>query len=306
MQTYDVLICGGGPAGLSAAVYASSEGLSTLVVEANRFGGQAATSSAIKNYMGFEKISGPELAAQSVRQAAKFGTHFKKDTLVQFDDGIATFASGDQVGYKALILATGVSYRQLNISTLNRYTGETVFYGSGVIEQAHACTGKTVFVVGGANSAGQAAMYLSQFAAKVILLVRGDNIRKGMSEYLVKEIETNSKIDVWLNSEIVDADDHNNALSHIHVKKDGLELCVECHSVYVFIGAKPSTDWIKDRIECSNDGYVCVNQQYMTNVPGVFAIGDIVAGSIKRVAAAVGAGAIAISYVHQYLATLKG
>ena len=302
---YDVAIIGGGPAGLASAVYAGSEGLSTVVIEANKLGGQAGTSSAIKNYMGFEKISGPQLTARSVRQAKRFGVAFMMDRVMSFDrvgtERNLYLASGKEVQYRALVIAAGVQYRMLDIPTLNRYTGESVFYGSGVIEQAKQCAGKDVYIVGGANSAGQAAMHLSKYARSVTILIRSNDIRKGMSEYLVQEIENTSNIAVWTNSSIVNAEGHD-SLDHIHVMRDGVECCVVCHSVYVFIGAKPNTEWLQPHIACSNDGYIHVNAQMMTNCDGIFAVGDIRAGSVKRVAGAVGDAAYVMPHIHAYLA----
>lgn len=277
--------------------------MKTLVIESNKLGGQIVHSSAIKNYLGFPKISGPKLIARSVRQAKMFGAEFIQGKIVSFDktNYKVYLDDGREYTYRAFVIAAGVSYRMLNIPALNKYTGDKVFYGSGVIDQAQSCKGKDVFIVGGANSAGQAAIHLAQTARTVTILIRGSDIRKAMSEYLAQEVENTSNIAVWTNSEIVDADGHD-SLDHIHICKDGITLCIKCHSVYVFIGAKPATEWLQPYIACSTDGYIHVDTCGMTNCTGIFAIGDIVAGSVKRVAAAVGQGSTVVSFIHQYLA----
>ncbi len=309
--SYDVAIVGGGPAGLAAAVYASSEGLSTLVIEKNRWGGQARTSSKIENYTGFPEISGPELTARSVRQAAKFGTKFLSGTVTGFD----IVCNGDEhrhlhledgrtIGFRSLVIAAGMSYKRLPIDNLNRFIGNGVYYGSGVIEQANECYAKDVFVVGGANSAGQAAMHLSQFARQVNILIRGDNIRKSMSEYLVRKIEQTANIRIWYHSEIVNATG-NVKLDTVTVVNNGAVLIAECHSVYVFIGAIPATEWVSSIVACDAYGFIIVDGGYQTNIAGVFAVGDARSGSVKRIATAVGSGSEVISYVHRYLGGIK-
>lgn len=303
MQTYDVIICGSGPAGLSAAVYASSEGLTTLIIEKYKLGGQAATSSAIKNYMGFDNISGPKLISRSVRQAKEFGTQFHMGEIVNIDkdNHIVYLCDGTAFQYKAFIIAAGVQYRQLDIPELNKYAGDKVFYGNGVIQQAKACLNQTVYVVGGANSAGQAAMHLSKYASKVVLLIRGTDIRKSMSEYLVKEIESTDSIEIWTQSQIVDADSHT-TLAHLHIQRGDSIMCVACHSVYIFIGAKPSTSLFSQFVNVCPEGYIITDNRYMTSCDGIFAIGDIRYGSMKRIAAAVGDGANVMPHIHSYIA----
>jgi thioredoxin reductase (NADPH) len=305
---YDVAIVGAGPAGLAAAVYASSEGLSTIIVDKGRWGGQARTSSMIENYTGFPQISGPELTARAVQQAAKFGTKFIRAQVTGFD----IIRNGDEhrhlhlldgrtIQFRSLVIAAGMSYKKLPIEKLNRYEGSGVFYGTGVIEQANACLAKDVFVVGGANSAGQAAMHLSQFARTVTILIRGTDIRKSMSEYLVKKLENQPNIRVWYQSEIVDASG-NDTLESVTINKAGEIIVAECHSVYMFIGAVPATDWVSHLITCDPYGFITVDGNYQTNVPGIFAVGDARANSIKRVAVAVGSGSEVVSHIHRYLA----
>lgn len=306
--TYDVAIVGGGPAGLAAAVYASSEGLSSVVIEKHRWGGQARTSSKIENYTGFPEISGPELTARSVRQAAKFGTKFLNAEVVSFDiirNGSEHrhlhLADGRYIAFRSMVIAAGMRYKKLDIPELNRFEGTGVFYGSGVIEQADQCYAQDVFVVGGANSAGQAAMHLSQFARNVTILIRGDNIRKSMSEYLVRKIENTPNIRIWYHSQIVDAAGYD-SLHQVYVKTGDTINIYPCHSVYVFIGAVPSTDWVSDLVDCDDYGFIKVDGMYQTNVPGIFAVGDARSGSVKRVATAVGSGSEVVSYIHRYLA----
>lgn len=309
-MTYDVAIVGGGPAGLASAVCASSEGLSTLVIERNRWGGQARTSNKIENYTGFPEISGPELTARAVRQAAKFGTKFISGNVIGFD--IACNGSdhrhlhledGRTIAFKSMVIAAGMSYKKLDIPELNAHEGSVVFYGSGVIEQADHCLGKSVFVVGGANSAGQAAMHLSQFAHNVIILIRGDDIRKSMSEYLVRKIENTPNIEVWTRSQVVDAHIAKN-WREIIVDKAGMLVIAECHSVYVFIGAVPPTDWVSCLVDCDEYGFIKVDGSYQTSVKGIFAVGDARSGSIKRVATAVGSGSEVVHHIHRYLSEI--
>lgn len=304
---YDVAIVGGGPAGLAAAVYASSEGLSAIVIEKNQWGGQARTSSKIENYTGFPEISGPELTARAVRQAAKFGTKFLNATVTSFDiisNGIEHrhlhLADGRSIQFRSMVIAAGMSYKKLPIPNLNKFEGEGVFYGSGVIEQANECLAKDVFVVGGANSAGQAAMHLSQFAQTVNILIRGDNIRKSMSEYLVKKIEAQPNINIWYNSEVIDAAG-DTFLESVTVRVGSTHIIAVCHSVYVFIGAVPATTWINNLVACDAYGFIIVDGSYQTSVAGIFAVGDARAGSIKRVATAVGSGSEVVSRIHEYL-----
>lgn len=306
--TYDVAIVGGGPAGLASAVYASSEGLSTLVIERNRWGGQARTSSKIENYTGFPEISGPELTARAVRQAAKFGTKFISGNVIGFDITCngrehrhLHLEDGRTIGFRSMVIAAGMSYKKLDIPNLNVFEGTGVFYGSGVIEQADQCFSKDVIVVGGANSAGQAAMHLSQFARSVTILIRGNDLRKSMSEYLVRKIENTPNIKIWHNSEIIDASGYD-SLHQVHINRAGDLIIVPCHSVYVFIGAIPSTAWVSCLVDCDEYGFIKVDSSYQTSVSGIFAVGDARAGSIKRVATAVGSGSEVVYHIHRYLA----
>lgn len=308
-QIYDVAIVGGGPAGLAAAVYASSEGLSTIVIEKNRWGGQIRNSSMIENYTGFPSISGPELTARAVRQAAKFGTKFLNAAVIGFDTEITDhrhiyLEDGRTVGFKSMVIAAGMSYKKLDIPSLNKYEGKGVFYGSGVLE--HVCNAQDVFVVGGANSAGQAAIHFAETAKSVNILIRGDNIRKSMSEYLVRKIEATSNIHVWERSEIIGAGG-NDTLATVYIKIGNDEDPVytfNCHSVYVFIGAIPATDWVNHLVDCDDYGFIKVDNTYQTSVIGIYCVGDARSGSVKRVATAVGSGSEVISYVHKYLGVL--
>lgn len=309
--TYDVAIVGGGPAGLASAVYASSEGLSTLIIEKNRWGGQARTSSNIENYTGFPEISGPELTARSVRQAAKFGTKFINGNVVGFDitkngdeHRYLRLEDGRTIAFRSMVIAAGMNYKKLPIPELNKFEGTGVFYGSGVIEQANECYAKDVFVVGGANSAGQAAMHLSQFARSVIILIRGDNIRKSMSEYLVRKIEQTPNISIWYHSEIISASG-DDSLQAVIINNAGAIYVGKCHSVYIFIGAVPSTEWVSCLVECDDRGFIKVDGSYQTNVPGIFAVGDARSGSVKRIATAVGSGSEVVSHIHRYLGANK-
>lgn len=307
-QIYDVAIVGGGPAGLAAAVYASSEGLKTLVIERQRWGGQARTSSLIENYTGFPAISGPELTARAVRQAAKFGTKFIAGNVTGFDivsngddHRHLLLEDGRTIAFRSLIIAAGMSYKKLPIPNLNKFEGSGVFYGSGVIEQANECYARDVFVIGGANSAGQAAMHLSQFANNVTILIRGDDIRKSMSEYLVKKIEDTPNIRIWTRSEITDASGYDK-LYEVHIDRDGDPIIVPCHSVYIFIGAIPATNWVNHLVDCDDYGFIKVDTSYQTSVAGIFAVGDARSGSVKRIATAVGSGSEVVSHIHKYLA----
>lgn len=308
---YDVAIIGGGPAGLAAAVYASSEGLATVVIEENRWGGQIRNSSMVENYTGFPEISGPELTARSVRQAAKFGTKFLNARVLGFDTCIADqhrhlyLRDGRTIGFKSMVIATGMTYKKLDIPTLNKFEGNGVYYGSNVLDTAHACLSKDVFVVGGANSAGQAAVHLAETAKTVNILIRGNNIRKSMSEYLVRKIENTANIFVWKECEIIDAAG-SDMLESITVRFNPDDIITfACHGVYIFIGAIPATHWVNHLIDCDDYGFIKVDNTYQTSVRGIYAVGDVRAGSVKRVATAVGSGSEVISYIHKYLAELK-
>jgi thioredoxin reductase (NADPH) len=302
---YDVVIVGAGPAGLAAAVYASSEGLRALVVERESIGGQAGSSTRIRNYLGFARgLSGAELAQRAYQQAWVFGATFlltRQVTALRPAEGgyVVTISGGTEVVARSVVLAMGVSYRRLGIVALERFEGAGVFYGASPSE-ARQFTGGSVFVVGGANSAGQAAVHLARYAAKVSLLVRGQSLSAGMSQYLVDEIQGKENIEVRLGTEVVDAAGQER-LERLVLSEDGRHVEVQADALFVLIGAAPRTDWLPDEIERDARGFVTTGGDYGTTLPGVFAIGDVRAESVKRVASAVGEGSVVIQHVHRYL-----
>jgi thioredoxin reductase (NADPH) len=326
---YDVAIIGAGPAGLAAAVYAASEGLSAAVVEREAIGGQAGSSSMIRNYLGFPRgIGGGELASRAYQQAWRFGADFVftrsatgldvggRDHVVRLSDG------GDLVS-RAVVIATGVSYRRLEAAGVAELTGRGVFYGAATAE-AQAMAGREVFVVGGANSAGQAAVHLAKYAARVTLVVRADSLARGMSAYLVREIRRTGNIALRLSARVVAA--HGAGRIEALTVEDtstGARETVPAAALFVLIGAEPHTDWLAGALERDGRGYVLTGRDLLrdgatppawplsrppdlleTSVPGVFAVGDVRHRSMKRVASAVGEGAIAIHLVHEYLGAL--
>lgn len=320
-DVYDLVILGAGPAGLSAAVNAASEGLHTLVVEPKSLGGQAGTSSMIRNYLGFPRgISGTELTESAWEQALLFGVQFVfllRATGLSTHDNRHTIelSDGSRITARAVIIATGVELRRLGIPALDQLVGMGVFYGAPGVE-APAMIGKHVFVVGGANSAAQAALHLSKFAARVTLLVRGPSLRS-MSDYLTKELESTANVEIRLHTRLVDGRGESrleglvmeNALTRQREE-------VEAAAVFVLIGAEPHTRWLDGVLQCGPGGFILTGrevqsnhrslnrrpQPFETSIPGVFAIGDARHGSVKRVAEAVGEGSVAVSAVHQYLA----
>ena len=303
--TFDVVIVGAGPAGLAAAVYASSEGLRALVVERESIGGQAGTSTRIRNYLGFSRgLSGAELAQRAYQQAWVFGATFlltREVTGLRSVDGtkVITLDGGAEVETSSVVLAMGVSYRRLAIPGLEQLEGSGVFYGSSPSE-ARQFTGGRVFVVGGANSAGQAAVHLARFAGKVTLVVRGSSLAASMSQYLIDEIEGKENIEVLLATEVVGVGG-DGRLERLTLRSgDGVEE-VPADGLFVLIGAEPRTEWLPDDIERDERGFVLTGSDYATSVPGVFAIGDVRAGSVKRVASAVGEGSVVIQHVHRYI-----
>jgi thioredoxin reductase (NADPH) len=318
-ETFDVSIVGAGPAGLSAAVYAASEGLRVLVLENEALGGQAGTSALIRNYLGFPRgLSGADLTSRAYLQAWILGARFhigrtasglraERDTLViALDDS-------SEVRSRAIVLASGVSYRRIGIDSLEALVGRGIFYGAGVTE-APGMTGEEVYVVGGANSAGQAALYLSRFAARVTILVRGASLTE-MSEYLIRDIEGRPNVVVRLNTVIVDGsgDDRLRTLTLRDSATDRTQE-VAATAAFIMIGASPRTAWLPPELQRDDRGYILTggsvseaaagvpNPQFQTSIPGVFAVGDVRAGSMKRVAAAAGEGSTAIRLVHEHLA----
>ena len=317
-QAYDLVVVGAGPAGLSAAVYGASEGLSTLVLESLAMGGQAGTSSRIRNFLGFPAgISGDELAERAFQQAWMFGAEFvfingAAGLSPQGDQLAITLADGEQVTARAMVLATGVTYRQLDISGVADLIGAGVFYGSAISE-APALKDQDVFIVGAGNSAGQAAVYLARSARSVTLLVRGDSLAKSMSDYLVKEIDSTPRVRVRLQTEVAAArGDHRLTELVLRDRRTGQDEAASAAALFVMIGATPHTDWLPDSIARDRHGFVLTGSDVPghtsppplpleTSLPGVFAAGDVRAGSVKRVASAVGEGSVAIPQVHQHL-----
>jgi len=321
-RRFDVVVVGAGPAGLAAAVYASSEGLDTLVVERDAIGGQASSSSLIRNYLGFSRgVSGSELSTRAYQQAWVFGTTFlvtQSATALMREDGELTVgvSDGTSVSAKVVILATGVSYRRLGIPELEALTGAGVFYGASVTE-AKALAGERVYLVGGGNSAGQAAMHLARFASHVTLLVRGASLVQSMSQYLIDEIAARSNVEVRVNAEVVGGGGEGR-LEHLLVsdRTTGRAERVDAAGLFLFIGARPHTDWLPPEIERDERGFVLTAPDIPleghaplerpplhleTSLPGVFAVGDVRSRSVKRVASAVGEGSVAIQQVHEYL-----
>ncbi|GLY94324.1 FAD-dependent oxidoreductase [Actinoplanes sp. NBRC 103695] len=323
---YDLIIVGGGPAGLGAAVYGASEGLRTLLVERQAVGGQAGQSSRIENYLGFpDGISGGDLTTRARRQVGKFEAEVlntREVTGLRVDGGAKTLAlaDGGEVSAHSVVLATGVAYRPLVADGVHELTGAGIYYGSASSE-GPACKGADVYIIGGANSAGQAAMYFSRFAKKVTLLVRGDSLETSMSYYLIQQIEKKDNIQVRTRCEVIGAqgEGHLQAIT-ICDGKDGMSTTVECGYLFVFIGAEPRTDWLDGAVARDERGFVYTGPDLLTNgtrpkgwdrdrdpfylecsVPGIFAAGDVRANSVKRVASAVGEGAMAVTLVHRYL-----
>ena len=318
---FDLVVIGGGPAGLAAAVYASSEGLDTLVIEREAVGGQASASSLIRNYLGFSRgVSGSELATRAYQQAWVFGTTFlvtqSATTLAQGDAGFHVGVSDSTVAIgRAVILATGVSYRRLGIPELEALSGAGVFYGASMTE-AKALAGQEVYVVGGGNSAGQAAMHLARFASRVTILVRGDSLAGSMSQYLIDEIAATPNVEVRVHAEAVGGGGEGR-LEHLLIKDRTSEQTerVDAAGLFLFIGAQPRTDWLPAEVERDQRGFVLTAADLgtrdgpqrpplalETSLPGVFAVGDVRHGSVKRVASAVGEGSVVVQAVHQYLA----
>ena len=318
---FDVAVIGAGPAGLAAAVYASSEGLSTLCVEREAIGGQAGSSSLIRNYLGFARgVTGADLAQRAYQQAWVFGTRFVLMRDVRAlkcggDRHVIQTSVGTEATARAVILATGVDYRRLGIPGLEELTGAGVFYGAAVSE-ARALAGQHAFVVGGGNSAGQAAMHLSRFAGRVTMLVRGRSLAASMSRYLRDEIDAAPNIDVRLGAEVVGGGGQGR-LERLTLRdrESGETETVDAAALFVLIGARAHTGWLPDSIERDRWGYVLTGPDltgawplerpplmHETSEPGVFAVGDVRHGSVKRVAAAVGQGSVVIQQVHEYLA----
>ncbi|WP_433275075.1 FAD-dependent oxidoreductase [Pseudonocardia xinjiangensis] len=324
---YDLIVIGGGPAGLGSAVYGASEGLRTVLVERQATGGQAGQSSRIENYLGFpDGVSGAQLTDRARRQAAKFGAEVltARDVVALEARGsarVVRFGDGSEIAAHAVVLATGVSYRNLNAPGIADLTGRGVFYGSAATE-APGCRGEDVYIVGGANSAGQAAVFFSRHAATVTVLVRGPDLEASMSTYLIKQLDAIDNISVRTRTEVVEAhgDGHLQSLT-ICDRQSGAVESVKAASMFVFIGAAPRTEWLDGVVERDERGFVRTGPDLVvdgkrppgwpldrdpyhleSSVPGVFVAGDVRADSVKRVASAVGEGAMAVTLVHRFLA----
>jgi thioredoxin reductase (NADPH) len=326
---YDLIIIGGGPAGLGAAVYGASEGLKTLVVEKEATGGQAGTSSRIENYLGFPKgISGSDLAKRATDQSIRLGCEIITalevvDVEVEQPYKVITLSDGQKITCKALLLATGVSLRELDVPGVKRLTGAGVYYGAALTEAANY-KDQHVFVVGGANSAGQGAMYFARYSSKVTMLVRGSSLQNSMSQYLIDQINSQENIEVLTNCEIAEihGDDRLEEISIVNNQTSEVQK-VSAAALYIFIGAVAHTDLIAGIAERNRAGFIPTGPDLLrdgkqpkgwsikrspylleTNVPGIFAAGDVREGAVRRVASAVGYGAIAVSLIHQYLKTV--
>jgi len=326
---FDVVIVGGGPAGLAAAVYAASEGLKTVMVEREAPGGQAGLSSRIENYLGFPSgITGSDLARRAVMQARRFGVEIvcpqqAIGLRVEGPYRYVKVADGSELACHSVLLATGVEWRKLNVPGVDRLQGAGVYYGAGSTE-AMTCQDEDVYVIGGANSAGQAAMNFSRYARRVVMLVRGESLGSTMSRYLIDEIEKTKNISVEFGSSVVGAHGESRLESiSVQCGASGEVSQVSASSLFIFIGALPGTEWLDGVVERDEKGFILSGSELKrngklaagwplkrdpglleTSVPGVFAVGDVRRGSVKRVASGVGEGSIAIQFVHNYLAEL--
>jgi thioredoxin reductase (NADPH) len=323
-EFYDMVVVGAGPAGLAAAVYGASEGLHTLVIEPDAPGGQAGSSSRIENYLGFPSgVTGADLGRRAHTQATRFGAEFvtQRATGLRIDGQYRFVQLGDgrEVSSHVVMLAPGVQYRKLEIPGAERLAGRGIYYGAALVE-AVACKDEEVFVVGGANSAGQAALHFAKFACKVTMVVRGDGLSATMSKYLIDEIEKTSNIVVEPHTQVVEAVGEER-LEKLKMRGPQGEYTVPASSLFVFIGAAPGTGWLPDSILRDEKGFLLAGPDLRidgklpeswrearepflleSSVPGVFVAGDVRHGSVKRVASAVGEGSIAVQFVHQYLA----
>ncbi|MGE5444378.1 MAG: FAD-dependent oxidoreductase [Ignavibacteriales bacterium] len=328
-KMYDVVIIGAGPAGLAAAVYGASEGLRTLLIERRAPGGQAGTSSRIENYLGFPSgLSGSELTRRAISQAIRFGAEFLSprevaDIKLKDNYKILAFSDGTEINTLSIIIATGVDYRQIEAKGTDNFTGAGIYYGAATTE-AQACKDSDVYIVGGGNSAGQAAMYLSKFARQVYILIRKDSLSSTMSHYLIDQINITKNIHVLGKTVVVEAKGEGKleelVLQDIDTKE---RRTMNARFLFIFIGAKPYTDWIKLDVIKNSKGFIETGRDLYnyenfrktwklerepflleTCCPGIFAAGDVRAGAMNRIASAVGEGAMAIKFVHEYLSEL--
>jgi thioredoxin reductase (NADPH) len=323
---YDLAIVGGGPAGLAAAVYGASEGLHTVMIEREAPGGQAGMSSRIENYLGFPNgLSGGDLARRAVVQARRFGVEIlspQEAVAIRAENSyrIIKLADGLEISCHALMIATGVQWRRLEAPGVDRLQGSGVYYGGGATE-ALSCKGEIVYIVGGANSAGQAAMNFAQFADRVVILVRGDSLASTMSQYLIDQIKEMPNIQIWAHASVseVHGETHLEEVSVLCSDTNTIER-VPASSMFIFIGALPRTEWLGTLVERDERGFLLTGPDLLrdgqhpkgwaldrdpflleTNVPGIFAVGDVRHGSVKRVASGVGEGSVAVQFIHQYL-----
>jgi thioredoxin reductase (NADPH) len=323
---YDLAIVGGGPAGLAAAVYGASEGLHTVMIEREAPGGQAGMSSRIENYLGFPNgLSGGDLARRAVVQARRFGVEIlspQEAVAIRAENSyrIIKLADGLEISCHALMIATGVQWRRLEAPGVDRLQGSGVYYGGGATE-ALSCKGEIVYIVGGANSAGQAAMNFAKFADRVVILVRGDSLASTMSQYLIDQIKEMPNIQIWAHASVseVHGETHLEEVSVLCSDTNKIER-VPASSMFIFIGALPRTEWLGTLVERDERGFLLTGPDLLrdgqhpkgwaldrdpflleTNVPGIFAVGDVRHGSVKRVASGVGEGSVAVQFIHQYL-----
>jgi thioredoxin reductase (NADPH) len=323
---YDLAIVGGGPAGLAAAVYGASEGLHTVMIEREAPGGQAGMSSRIENYLGFPTgLSGGDLARRAVAQAQRFGVEIlaPQEAVSVRVEGPYRFiklSDGNEISCHALMVATGVQWRRLEAPGIDRLQGAGVYYGGGSTE-ALSCKGEIVYVIGGANSAGQAAMNFAKYAERVVIVVRGSSLSSTMSQYLIDQVKETPNIQIWPNASVaeVHGETHLEEISFLCSDTGKLER-VPATSMFIFIGALPRTDWLAGIIERDERGFILTGPDLVrdgqrpkgwtldrdpflleTNVPGLFAVGDVRHGSVKRVASGVGEGSVAVQFIHQYL-----
>ena len=326
---YDLAIVGGGPAGLAAAVYGASEGLRTVMIEREAPGGQAGLSSRIENYLGFPAgLSGSDLARRAVAQAKRFGVEILSPqqavgVRVEGPYRYLKLADGVEISCHALLLATGVQWRTLQIPGIERLQGAGVYYGGGTSE-AISCKGETVYVVGGANSAGQAAMHFAKFAQKVVMLVRGESLAATMSHYLMEQIAETPCIEVWAKTGLLEVHGETRLEAITIQRGDTAPERIPTSSLFVFIGAQPRTDWLNGTVDRDKLGFILSGPDLIrdgkkpkswtlerdpflleSSVPGIFVVGDVRHGSVKRVASGVGEGAVVVQFIHQYLAKVQ-
>jgi len=323
---YDLAIVGGGPAGLAAAVYGASEGLHTVIIEKEAPGGQAGMSSRIENYLGFPiGLSGGDLARRAVVQAQRFGVEIlaPQEVVAARIEGpyrILKLADDSELSCHALMIATGVQWRRLEAPGIERLQGAGVYYGGGATE-ALSCRGEVIYIVGGANSAGQAAMHFAKYAERVVILVRGTSLASTMSQYLIDQIQQTSNIQIWTHASVaeVHGESHLEEISVLCSDTNKVER-VAASAMFIFIGALPQTDWLTGLVERDERGFILTGPDLLrdgqrpkgwtlgrdpflleTNLPGIFAVGDVRHGSVKRVASGVGEGSVAVQFIHQYL-----